>query len=125
MTFSGQWERGIALVTKANALNADAAAGWYHSAKHYDFFRKGDFQQALNIVLTHPQQDILPTQWKYVVAYAELGQLDKAREHFKKCVALDPTWSATRMRQELQLWNFPEPFIQRYLQSYAKAGYVE
>ena len=26
---SGQWERGVALVQKANALNADAAIGWY------------------------------------------------------------------------------------------------
>jgi hypothetical protein len=26
---SGHWQRGVALVTKANALNADAAVGWY------------------------------------------------------------------------------------------------
>ena len=28
---SGQWERGVALAEKANALNADAAIGWYQA----------------------------------------------------------------------------------------------
>ena len=28
---SGDWPRGVALAAKANALNADAAAGWYHA----------------------------------------------------------------------------------------------
>ena len=30
----GQWQRGVALVEKANALNSDAAQGWYHSTMY-------------------------------------------------------------------------------------------
>ena len=32
---SGQWQRGVALAEKANALNADAAVGWYHATLYY------------------------------------------------------------------------------------------
>ncbi|MFN0040052.1 MAG: adenylate/guanylate cyclase domain-containing protein [Burkholderiales bacterium] len=122
-TFTGQWDRGVALVIKANNLNPATASGWYHSALHYDFFRKGQFREALEIVMAHHEQHILHTQWKYVAAYAELGEIGKAREHFEKCRTIDPTWSADRMGEELRLWNLPEPLIKQYLQSYAKAGY--
>lgn len=124
-TFSGQWERGVKLVTKANALNPTSSIGWYHSALHYDFYRKGEYQKALEIVLQHPEQNIIHTQWKYVAVYGELGNIEKAREHWKKCVAIDPTWSAASMRRQLELWNFPPDFAQRYMQGYAKAGYRE
>ena len=124
IAYSGQWDRGIKLVSKANALNPATAAGWYHSAMHYDFYRKGEYQKALEMVRQHPLQDIIHTQWKYVAAYAELGNLEKAREHWKKCVEIDAAWSTARMRQELELWNFPQgEFVQRYLDSFAKAGY--
>ena len=125
MTFNGQWERGIKLVTKANALNSEASAGWYHSALHYDFFRKGEFQKALDIVKQSPTQDVIHTQWKYVAAYTELGNLEKVREHWQKCLEIDPTWSAAKMRQQTELWNVPRDFADRYLRSFAKAGYKE
>jgi hypothetical protein len=27
------------------------------------------------------------------------------------------------MMRQLRLWNFPDEFVERYLESYAKAGY--
>ena len=41
---SGQWQRGVALVKKANALNADAAAGWYQSTLSNDYYLNGDYR---------------------------------------------------------------------------------
>jgi len=122
-TFSGQWDRGVKLSLKAQNLNKLAAAGWYHAALHYDLFRRKHFQESLEVIRAHPQQNILHTQWKYVPLYAELGDLAKAKKHFEICLSFDPAWSADRMREELRLWNFPEPFIETYLASYAKAGY--
>jgi hypothetical protein len=58
-TFSGQWDRGVKLVTKANNLNPTAAVGWYHSALHYDFFRKGEYRAAVDIVVQHPELKLL------------------------------------------------------------------
>jgi hypothetical protein len=36
MALHGQWQRGVALAKKANALNADAAIGWYQWTMIYD-----------------------------------------------------------------------------------------
>jgi tetratricopeptide (TPR) repeat protein len=72
-TFSGHWESGVSLVTKAQRLSPISAAGWYHSALHYNFFRKGQYQQALDIMTMHPGQDQLETEWKYVAAYGALN----------------------------------------------------
>ena len=54
VTFSGQWERGIALVEKAYALNEASAMGWYHSAHHYDLYRRNAYRKALDAVRQHP-----------------------------------------------------------------------
>ena len=123
LTMSGQWDRGVKLVTKANALNAGSAHGWYHTALFYDYFRQGQYQRAVDIIQFHQAQNLVETQQKYVAIYAELGNIDKAREHWNKCVEFDPKWPIERMQEILILWNFPKDFAQRYLQSFAKAGY--
>ena len=41
---AGDHERGVALAEKANALNADAATGWYHSTVYTAAYLKGDYQ---------------------------------------------------------------------------------
>ncbi len=53
------------------------------------------------------------------------GNMEKVREHWQKCIEIDPTWSVAKMRQQLELWNVPRDFADRYLQSFAKAGYKE
>jgi adenylate cyclase len=79
-TASGQWDRGVQIVTKANALNAVGAAGWYHAAIFYYQYRQGKFQKAIDTVRLHPIQNVVEQQQKYVAAYAELGNIDKAHE---------------------------------------------
>ncbi len=122
-TVSGQWNRGVALIGKGNTLNAEAAGGWYHSGMFYEHYRHNKFQDALAILRLHPSQDQVEQQQKYIALYAELGDLDKARVHWGNCVKLDPKWSMDRMKEILMLWNFPKDFSERYLQSFAKAGF--
>ena len=45
---AGDHERGVALAEKANALNADAAIGWYHATVYSDYL-KGDYEHALEL----------------------------------------------------------------------------
>ena len=45
----GQWQRGVALAEKANALNADAAIGWYHDTLYNNYYLKGDYERALEL----------------------------------------------------------------------------
>jgi tetratricopeptide (TPR) repeat protein len=122
-TVSGQWERGLKLLTKGHALNAQNAGGWYHAALFYDYYRQGKYREALEIMKLHPTQDIVENQQKYVAVYAELGDIESAKKHWNKCVELNPNWSANRLAEIGRLWNFPKDYWARYMQSIAKAGY--
>lgn len=122
-TFSGQWERGISLVDKANAINPVSASGWYHSAKHYDYYRTQDYKQALEMAFGHPVPGLCETQYKFVAAYGQLGEPEKARPHWKSCEEAERDWSADFIARILRLWNFQEPFIEHYMEGIEKAGY--
>jgi tetratricopeptide (TPR) repeat protein len=89
----------------------------------YDRYRRGLYAEALEMVKQHRAQGELETQQMYVPVYAELGNLDKAREHWEKCRQLDPSWSADKAAQFYTIWNFDPAVRSRYLQSIAKAGY--
>ncbi len=83
--FTGQWDKGVALVTKANAINPISAQGWYHSALHYDYYQKREYHKALEIILWHPSTALCETQYKFVAAYGQLLQPEKAKPHWENC----------------------------------------
>jgi tetratricopeptide (TPR) repeat protein len=120
----GDWDRGVPLVSKAYRINRASAGGWHDAARFFDYYRRGMYADALRMVKQHRGQGEVETQQMYVAVYAELGDLDKAREHWEKCRQLDPEWSADKLAQQiLALWSFEPTFSARYLQSFAKAGY--
>ena len=63
------------------------------------------------------------TQFKYVAAYGQLGEPEKAKEHWDNCVKSIPDFSAERVAAIMRIWNFQEPFIERYMDGFRKAGY--
>ena len=125
MAFSmmGKWELGTKLVRKAYQLNPVSAGGWYHSALHYNYYRDGDYRLALEMARGHPGQTMCETQFKYVAAYGQLGEPEKAKEHWNHCVKSIPDFSAERVAAIIRIWNFQEPFIERYMDGFRKAGY--
>ena len=56
---SGDWPRGVAMAEKANALNADAAAGWYHATLYLNYYLTGDYERALELIRQDPDQQSL------------------------------------------------------------------
>jgi len=78
----------------------------------------------LDIVKSHPFQQMAETQYKYVATYGELGDNKKAREHWDKCLELEREWSTSRLVEILRLWNFEESYIELYMQGVAKAGFL-
>ncbi|UCH48983.1 MAG: adenylate/guanylate cyclase domain-containing protein [Betaproteobacteria bacterium] len=121
--FSGQWDRGRSLVKKAYELNPASAGGWYYAAMHYDHYRKGEYLLALEDARAHPGQSLCETQWKYVAAHGQLGEPQKAKQHWDKCVAAVPNFSADWVAKMLRIWNFQESFIQQYMEGIRKAGF--
>jgi len=123
ISFTGQWSRGVALVTKAHALNAASAAGFYHTTLFYDLYLKEDYRKALEVIRQHPRQQLLETLYKYVMAYGQLAELPKAREYWSKCTAEVPEFSVERVRENIfRRWNFLESDTENFLEGIAKAA---
>ncbi len=123
VTFTGQWDRGAALVGKGYALNELSAGGWCHTAWYYYHYQRGEYARALEICRQHAYQELTETQFKYIPCYGQLGQPEKAREYFERCQSAEPEFSADWVGDVLRTWNFQEPVIEHYLEGFAKAGY--
>ena len=74
MAHIGQRERGVALAKKANALNADAAIGWYQETLYYDYYLNGDYERALEFRRLHPDQQAIHAYVEYIPVYGQLGR---------------------------------------------------
>jgi adenylate cyclase len=123
LALSGQWERGVALAEKGNALNAVSAAGFYHTALFYHRYLNGEHRQALEIIRQHPRQQLLETLFKYVMAYGQLNEPEETREYWAKCVALLPEFSAEWLRESVfARWNIPPADTERFLEGVTKAA---
>ena len=91
---SGDWPRGVALAEKANALNADAAAGWYHATLYLNYYLTGDYERALELIRQDPNQETLYHYIDYLPILGALGRKEEARENWQKILAEDPSWTA-------------------------------
>ena len=125
LTISGQYDRGSQLAVKAYTLSPASAGGWYNSAMYYDYLRKGQYREALETIRLAPPfvQVFLENQMKYVAVYGQLGELDNAREAWRKCLEIDPNFSVAKMIDMYRVWNAPKPLVRRMIEGYAKAGY--
>src|SRR6478752_7434401 len=87
MAHIGQRERGVALAKKANALNADAAIGWYQETLFYDYYLNGDYERALEFRRLHPDQQAIHAYIEYIPVYGQLGRTQEALENWGKLLA--------------------------------------
>jgi tetratricopeptide (TPR) repeat protein len=90
----------------------------------YDLYRRREYRKAIEVIRQHPIRGLLETQFKYVAAYGQLGDIDKAREHWNKCLELDSNWSVAMAIDMHKLWNSDEAVTPQVLEGFAKAGFV-
>ena len=119
---SGQWERGVALVQKANALNADAAIGWYQVAMYYDYYLKGDYERALEFRRLHPDQHAIHAYVDYIPVYGQLGRKEEALENWRKLLAEDRGWTAESFENWYHLFNMRHQDIAKMMDGVYKSG---
>jgi len=123
VSFTGQWERGVQLVTKAQALNAQSAGGFFHTTLFYDHYLKGEYAKALEIIRQHPRQQQLETLLKYVMAFGQLRERTKAAEYWARCAAQVPAFSADWLRENVfRRWNFTAADTEKFLEGCARAA---
>ncbi len=124
---SGQWQRGVALATKANALNAGAAtSGWYQATMCNDCYLNGAYEHALELIRQSPdQRELLYIYIKYISIYGQLGRKREALENWRKLLAEDPSWTAESFKDWFHLWNFRDEDIAKFMDGVYKSGVLE
>ena len=119
---SGQWPRGVALVTKANALNADSALGWYQVTMYYDCYLKGDYDRALEFRRLHPDQKAIYTYIEYIPVYGQLGRKQDALENWQKLLGEDPSCTAASFESWYHRLNMRDEDIAKMMDGVYKSG---
>ena len=119
---SGDWPRGVALATKANALNADAAAGWYHATLYLNYYLTGDYERALELIRQVPDQQTLVSYIDYLPILGQLGRKAEALEKWQKVLAEDPSWSAESFEKWYKLWNIRDEDRAKLMEGIYKTG---
>ena len=119
---SGDWPRGVALATKANALNADAAAGWYHATLYLNYYLAGDYERALELIRQVPDQQARVSNIDYLPILGQLGRKAEALEKWQKVLAEDPSWSAESFVKWYKLWNIREEDRAKLMEGIYKTG---
>jgi len=122
---SGQWERGVALAQKANALNADAAIGWYQATMYYDYYLKGDYERALEFRRLHPDQHAIYTYSEYIPVYGQLGLKEESLENWRKLLAEDRNWTAHSFENWYHLFNMRDEDIAKLMDGIYKSGVLK
>jgi adenylate cyclase len=125
VAISGQWQRGVALAEKANALNADVAAGWYHTTLSLDSYLHGDYQRALELTRQDPGRQSAYLYVRYISIYGELGRKQEALENWRKLLAEQPDWSAESFETWWRARNMRAEDIAKLMDGVYKSGVLE
>ena len=119
MTFSGNWERGLALVERAKQLNPNHP-GWYWYANFHHAYSQHDYQSALDFAL----RVNLPGHWAshatIAAAYGQLGQREAAAKALRDLVKLRPNASST-VRKDMGKWWAAQD-VEHFIDGLRKAG---
>jgi len=119
---TGQWQRGVALAERANALNAHAAAGWYHATLLFDYYLKGDYERALEMRRQHADQQARHAYIEYIPIYGQLGRKQEALENWHKLLNEDPGATAESFENWYHQWNMRDADIAKLMDGVYKSG---
>ena len=119
---SGHWQRGVALVTKANALNAYAAVGWYQATMYKVYYLNGDYERALEVIRQDPAKQSLYKYIYNIAVYGQLGRKQEALENWRKLLEERPGWSSKSFENWYRIWNLRDEDIAKLMDGIRKSG---
>ncbi len=120
LTYIGDWERGVALVTQAIALNP-AHPQWYLNPLTYYHYETGNYEQAL--MDSQRQEDSGQIWWLLYRAMilGQLGRSEEAQPVIEAALTRKPDVSE-RFFDMARTWNIPDPQIKHMADGLRKAG---
>ncbi len=123
MAYSGRWEQGKALVQRAMVLNPRHPR-WYHFAFFLDHYRKGEYREALTIVLKMNLPENYMVQAALASTYAQLGEMERAKAALDHVLEIRPTY-AEDPRAPFVVRRMPDDLIESLMDGLRKAGLPE
>ena len=120
IAFSGDWTSGLPVLERAKQLNPHHF-GWLHFAHHFDHYRKGEYDQALEAAerISMPGYDM---QCLVLAATCgQLGRFDEARAHVDTLLTVGPEL-AGNVRKECSKWLASDELVEHIVDGLRKAG---
>ena len=120
LTLIGEWERGVALVTKAIALNPEHPQ-WYLDAIIYYYYHTRDYERALTVSQTQQySEDVFVALFRAMIL-GQLGRSEDAQPVIEAALKLEPD-VRKRLWDMARTWNMPDPMIEHIADGLRKAG---
>jgi adenylate cyclase len=119
ISYSGDWDRGCALMEKARNLNPNHP-GWYWFPPFFNAYRKGDYRGALEFALKVNMPGFWRNELALAATYGQLGELELARNAARELLAVRPDFALVA-REECGKWWDPE-LVEQIVDGLRKAG---
>jgi TolB-like protein/Tfp pilus assembly protein PilF len=119
LSYSGDWERGCALMEKARNLNPNHP-GWYWFPPFFNAYRMGDYRAALELALKVNMPGFWRNELALAATYGQLGELELARNAARELLAVRPDFTAVAW-EECRKWWDPD-LVEQIIDGLRKAG---
>jgi TolB-like protein len=119
LTYTGDWERGLALAERAKRLNPHHP-GWYWYADFYHAYDQRDYRGALGFALRINLPGHWPSHAAIAAAYGQLGEREAAAKAVRDLLKLRPGFVG-RVREDLKKW-WDSDYVERLIDGWRKAG---
>lgn len=120
LSFSGQWDRGLALIRKAQALNP-YHPGWYHFPLAINHYRKAEYDQAAAEFAKINTPGWYQMHAGLAASYGQLGRKQEAQAAVKTLLERKPDFLADP-RHFYRMRNLPDELGERLMDGLRKAG---
>jgi TolB-like protein/Tfp pilus assembly protein PilF len=120
IAYTGDWERGCALVESAMQLNPHHP-GWYWFVNFNDAYRRRDYRGALDCALKINLPGNFYTHAVIAMAYGQLGMREAAGKALQELLAIRPDFAETA-REEFGRWFHDLAFNEHMIDGLRKAG---
>jgi TolB-like protein len=119
LAYSGEWERGCALVERALELNPNHP-GWYWFALFFNAYRKGEYGEALKFAINVNMPGFYDTHVAFAMVYGQLGEVEAASQALQELLAQIPNYAV--IARSIWLARFEPEMAKHVLDGLRKAG---
>jgi len=121
-SYSGEWDRGVKLSTRAMQLNPHHA-GWYYFSTFFNEYRQQRFEQALEVAQKINLPDYWATPLVLAISNVGLGNEAAARDFGQDILRIWPTFEQDYYQMGLMNWIWAQPdLIEQVTQALSVAG---